>query len=85
MYVIPLYSAGITQGLMWRAFDDAGRLVYPDFIETVVQIIPMYWARFVGGTLYFTGMILLIINVIMTIRSAPKDLPDPTVTVAASA
>jgi len=49
LYVIPLYTAGITQGLMWRAFDDAGRLLYPDFMETVVQIVPMYWLRFVGG------------------------------------
>jgi cbb3-type cytochrome c oxidase subunit I len=79
LYVIPMYASGITQGLMWRAFDEAGRLVYPDFIETVVQIIPMYWARFVGGALYLTGVVLMLINVFMTVKGAPKDLPDPTV------
>jgi len=84
LYVIPLYTAGITQGLMWRAFDDAGRLLYPDFMETVVQIVPMYWLRFVGGSLYFAGVVMMGINLTMTIRKAPKDLPDPTVSVAAA-
>jgi cbb3-type cytochrome oxidase subunit 1 len=62
---------------MWRAFDAAGRLLYPDFMETVVQIIPMYWGRLIGGTMYLTGIILLMVNVYMTIRKAPKNLPDP--------
>jgi len=84
LYVIPLYTAGITQGLMWRAFDEAGRLLYPDFMETVVQIVPMYWLRFVGGTLYFAGVVLMGVNIVMTIKKAPKDLPDPTVSVAAA-
>jgi cytochrome c oxidase cbb3-type subunit I/II len=30
LYIIPIYMAGITQGLMWRAMDDLGRLQYPD-------------------------------------------------------
>jgi len=83
LYVIALYSAGVTQGLMWRAFDDAGRLVYPDFMETVIQIIPMYWVRLVGGTLYLAGMVMLLINLFMTIKTA-KDKPvDASIHVAA--
>ncbi|MFO8231179.1 MAG: cytochrome-c oxidase, cbb3-type subunit I [Longimonas sp.] len=76
VYVISMYVSGITQGLMWRAFDDAGSLMYPDFMETVVQVIPMYWARFIGGSLYLAGMVMLVVNVIMTIRNAPDTLPD---------
>jgi cbb3-type cytochrome c oxidase subunit I len=76
VYVISMYVSGITQGLMWRAFDDAGRLMYPDFMETVVQVIPMYWARFIGGSLYLAGMVMLVVNVMMTIRDAPDTLPD---------
>ena len=45
LYVVAIYAAGVTQGLMWRAFDSTGRLAYPDFIETVVRILPMYWVR----------------------------------------
>ncbi len=85
LYVFSMYTAGITQGLMWRAFDEAGRLVYPDFIETVVQIIPMYWVRFIGGSLYLVGVIIMMYNLWKTVRSAPKSLPDPTFVVPDSA
>ncbi|MFN8579981.1 MAG: cbb3-type cytochrome c oxidase subunit I [Gemmatimonadaceae bacterium] len=37
LYILAIYSAGVTQGLMWRAFDDTGRLAYPDFVETVAR------------------------------------------------
>jgi len=79
VYIIPMYVAGVTQGLMWRAFDDAGRLVYPDFMETVTQIVPLYWVRVVGGSMYFTGVLLAAVNLTMSIRNAPKLLPDPAV------
>jgi len=71
LYVIPIYAAGLTQGLMWRAFDATGSLMYPDFVETVTRLIPFYWVRAVGGTLYLTGMILLVVNVAMTWRGRP--------------
>ena len=77
LYVLAMYNSGITQGLMWRAFDDAGRLMYPDFVETVNQIIPMYWVRLMGGLLYLSGVVMLMVNMWMTIRTAPKELPDP--------
>ncbi len=77
LYVFSMYTAGITQGLMWRAFDEAGRLLYPDFMETVVQIIPMYWGRMIGGSLYLVGVTLMMFNVYKTIKRAPKELPDP--------
>lgn len=77
LYVFAMYASGLTQGLMWRAFDETGRLAYPDFIETVVQIIPMYWVRLVGGTMYLTGMLMLGYNVVRTMMKAPKKLPDP--------
>ena len=44
---------------MWRAFDETGRLMYPDFIETVVRLMPMYWVRVVGGSLYVVGVFML--------------------------
>ncbi|NND70876.1 MAG: cytochrome-c oxidase, cbb3-type subunit I, partial [Rhodothermales bacterium] len=68
LYVFSMYASGVTQGLMWRAFDTTGRLAYPDFIETVVQIIPMYWVRMTGGTLYLIGALLLGYNVLKTIK-----------------
>jgi cytochrome c oxidase cbb3-type subunit I/II len=71
LYVVGIYSAGVTQGLMWRAFDETGRLAYPDFVETVARLIPMYWMRVAGGTLYIIGTIVFGYNIIMTWRRRP--------------
>ena len=57
---------------MWRAFEPDGRLTYPDFIETVLRIIPMHWVRLVGAVLFFGGVLILVYNIWMTIRTAPK-------------
>ncbi len=67
-YSMPLYIAGFTQALMWKEFDDAGRLVYGNFLETVTQIIPMYAMRAFGGTLYFTGFVLMAYNLVKTAK-----------------
>ena len=40
LYMVAIYAAGLTQGLMWRAFDETGRLAYPDFVETVTAADP---------------------------------------------
>lgn len=82
LYIIGLYSAALTQGLMWRAFDESGRLMYPDFMETVVAIIPMYWVRLVGGSMYLVGAVLGGYNLLMTARKGGKNLQDPEALVA---
>ncbi|HVZ76780.1 MAG TPA: cytochrome-c oxidase, cbb3-type subunit I [Gemmatimonadaceae bacterium] len=79
LYVVAIYSAGVTQGLMWRAFDQTGRLAYPDFIETVVKLMPMYWVRAVGGTLYIIGMLIFGWNILMTWRSRPAVYDEPVI------
>ncbi|MCL4213123.1 MAG: cytochrome-c oxidase, cbb3-type subunit I [Gemmatimonadales bacterium] len=79
LYVAAIYSAGITQGLMWRAFDETGRLAYPDFVETVVRLIPMYWVRVAGGTLYIIGMCVFGYNILRTWMARPKTYDVPVV------
>jgi len=68
-FAIPLYFAGVTQSLMWKQFTAEGYLSYPNFIETVVQILPMYHLRAFGGILYLTGVVLMFINLIKTAGS----------------
>ena len=72
MYALPLYVAGFTQASMWKQFNPDGTLVYGNFLETVTEIMPMYWMRAIGGTLYITGMIVLIYNVVQTIRKGSE-------------
>jgi cytochrome c oxidase cbb3-type subunit I/II len=71
LYIVAIYSAGVTQGLMWRAFDETGRLAYPDFVETVVRLFPMYVVRVLGGTLFFTGTCLCGVNMYKTWQKRP--------------
>ncbi|NOY49423.1 MAG: cytochrome-c oxidase, cbb3-type subunit I [Chlorobi bacterium] len=68
-FSIPLYFAGFTQSLMWKEFTTDGLLTYPDFLETVTQIMPMYYLRAFGGTLYFIGTLLFVYNIIKTVKS----------------
>jgi cytochrome c oxidase cbb3-type subunit I/II len=68
VYVLPLYFAGISQGLMLKDFTPEGFLRYPNFLETVLRIVPMYVLRFIGGSLYFIGFLTLLYNLIKTIR-----------------
>jgi len=77
LYIVAIYAAGLTQRLMWRAFDETGRLAYPDFIETTVRLIPMYWVRVIGGSLYIAGLVLLGVNVLMTWRARPARYAEP--------
>jgi cytochrome c oxidase cbb3-type subunit I/II len=65
-YAIPLYIAGFTQALMWKEFNPDGTLVYGNFLETVTEILPMYWMRAIGGTLYVSGFVLLAYNLLKT-------------------
>jgi cytochrome c oxidase cbb3-type subunit I/II len=79
LYVIPMWAAGVTQGLMWRELTPDGRLAYPDFVETVMKLMPMYWVRFAGGTIFVTGMLLMGLNLFMTWRRRPEKYETPVV------
>jgi len=68
-YAIPLYWAGITQGLMWKEFTAEGYLQYPLFLETVLQIVPMYHIRAFGGLIYFSGVFVMLYNLFKTAKS----------------
>ncbi|MTI31570.1 cytochrome-c oxidase, cbb3-type subunit I [Xanthovirga aplysinae] len=62
VYVVPLYFAGVAQSLMWKEFTPDGLLKYPNFLESTMQIIPMYGLRALGGALYLSGTIVGVYN-----------------------
>ncbi|MEO1032299.1 cytochrome-c oxidase, cbb3-type subunit I [Winogradskyella sp.] len=76
LYALPMYVAGFTQASMWKQFRPEGNLVYGNFLETVTEIIPMYWMRAIGGTLYLIGMLILVYNVIMTVVRSNSKVTD---------
>ncbi len=66
LYVVSMWVSGITQGLMWRATDAQGALEYPNFVETLNAIRPMYWMRLIGGSMYLVGMLMMAFNLART-------------------
>lgn len=66
MYALPMYVAGFTQAFLWKQFNPDGSLMYGNFLETVNQIVPMYWMRAIGGSLYLVGVLIGIYNIIKT-------------------
>jgi len=72
MYALPMYVAGFVQASMWKQFNPDGTLVYGNFLETVSEIIPMYWMRAIGGSMFIVGALIGVYNIIMTARAGQK-------------
>ena len=83
LYITSMWVAGITQGLMWRAYDKLGFLKY-SFIETVEALHWPYIIRAGGGLLFVIGGVLMVYNVWRTIQSEKVvDLADQPANAAA--
>ncbi len=77
LYIVSMWISGIMQGLMWRAVNDDGTLTY-SFVESLEAMYPFYFVRFLGGALFFCGMLVMAYNVIKTTSgSEPADAPIP--------
>jgi cytochrome c oxidase cbb3-type subunit 1 len=81
LYIAAMWIAGVMQGLMWRAVNPDGTLVY-SFVEGVKATHPFYVMRVAGGLLYLGGMILMLWNVVMTALAGravttPISAPQP--------
>jgi cytochrome c oxidase cbb3-type subunit 1 len=76
LYFTSMWIAGITQGMMWRAVDEYGNLMY-SFIDTVNVLHPYWVIRAVGGTLYFIGLLMFAWNFFMTATAGRKLETEP--------
>ncbi len=77
LYITSMWAGGVMQGLMWRAVNAEGNLTY-SFVETVQAMHPYYLVRFLGGVLYFSGMLIMVYNLVRTTRGARTvDMPIP--------
>jgi len=81
-YITSMWVAGILQGLMWRAYDELGFLQY-SFVETVAAMHPFYIVRALGGALFLIGAVLMIYNLVRTMRGEVAGVPRAAVAQAA--
>jgi cytochrome c oxidase cbb3-type subunit I/II len=68
LYVVAMWVAGVTQGLMSRAETADGGLAYPSWVEIVRELLPMYALRSVGGGLFIVGWLMMCVNLFLTVR-----------------
>jgi len=76
LYFTSMWIAGITQGMMWRAVDEYGNLMY-SFIDTVSVLHPYYAIRAIGGLLYLVGVFMFAYNFFMTATAGRKLEQEP--------
>jgi cytochrome c oxidase cbb3-type subunit 1 len=62
LYIASMWVNGLMQGLMWRAVNSDGTLTY-SFVESVEASFPGYVVRFLGGGIFFAGMLIMAWNV----------------------
>ena len=88
LYVMSMWTAGVIQGLMWRATNADGSLTH-DFLSGLIATQPYYLARFLGGVLVLSGMVVMAWNLWHTAADAragvikpilvpaPEAIPEP--------
>ncbi len=76
LYFTSMWIAGITQGMMWRAVDEYGNLVY-SFIDTVSVLHPYYAIRALGGLLFLIGVFMFAYNFFKTATAGRRLEQEP--------
>ena len=76
LYFTSMWIAGITQGMMWRAVDEYGNLMY-SFIDTVTVLHPYYAIRALSGVMYLTGFIMFAYNIYKTMTAGRELSEEP--------
>jgi len=71
LYFTSMWIAGITQGMMWRAVDEYGNLMY-SFIDTVTVLHPYYTIRALAGVLYLAGFLIFAYNMYKSMTSSKE-------------
>jgi cytochrome c oxidase cbb3-type subunit 1 len=78
LYLTSMWTAGITEGVMWRATNPDGTLAH-SFLASLIAIQPYYVIRFVGGVLVLTGMVVMAWNLWYTASDARERLIKPII------
>ncbi len=81
LYVLAMWGAGVSQGLLWLSLDDIGELSF-SFKDIMASMAPYYALRLVAGVVFPAGTALLAYNLFMTMkgrRTVAVSLPAPVV------
>ena len=66
LYVVAMWGAGVSQGVLWLSLDELGELRY-SFTEIMQAMHPYYLLRFIAGLVFLLGAALMAFNLWKTI------------------
>jgi len=67
LYVLAMWGAGVSQGLLWLSLDEIGELSF-SFKDIMASMPPYYALRLVAGLIFLTGTVLMAFNFYMTMK-----------------
>ena len=67
LYILAMWAAGVSQGLLWLSLDELGQLNYT-FNDVMAGMKPYYGLRLIAGLVFLSGTVLMTFNLFMTIR-----------------
>jgi len=73
LYIVAMWISGVMQGLMWRAVNSDGTLMY-SFVQSLEASHPFYVMRFLGGVFIVAGMLIMAYNVYRTVSAKNNSL-----------
>ncbi|MCC6409018.1 MAG: cytochrome-c oxidase, cbb3-type subunit I [Planctomycetes bacterium] len=69
LYIGAMWVAGVNQGLFFQALDAEGFLKNTDFVEVLNGGQFLYLMRLIGGVAFFSGYLMMVVNLVMTVRA----------------
>jgi len=83
LYILAMWAAGVSQGLLWMSIDELGQLNYT-FNDIMASMKPYYGLRLIAGLVFLSGTILMSFNLFMTIKGKKTVKVKPPTIVKAS-
>ncbi len=68
LYIMAMWAAGVSQGLLWLSLDGIGELRY-SFKDIMTSMAPYYSLRLIAGLLFLSGTLVMAYNLCMTLRN----------------
>jgi cytochrome c oxidase cbb3-type subunit 1 len=66
LYILSMWAAGVSQGLLWLSVSELGELGFT-FREVMAGMAPYYALRFIAGLIFLSGTLLMAWNLFMTV------------------
>jgi len=67
LYIVSMWAAGVSQGLLWLSLDASGELSF-SFRDIMASMAPYYGMRLIAGLIFLIGTLLMAYNFYMTTR-----------------